>query len=399
MQDEAIRSDCIIVGAGLVGTILSIALSSQGLNITLIEREKTKSQPQKDARSLVLSAGTVGILESIDAWSAISSSCTPIEKILVSEKGVLPRVTLKAIESGLDVLGYSCPAHLLLDNLRKKAFSCKSLRFLGETEFRGMRLTKSGVAAELSSSNSTVGAEARLLVAADGTNSDVRRFSGIPVDKKNYGEVALVCKVSVSSPTAAMALERFTEQGVLAFIPVGGRDYVSVYCLSDSELMSVKELDCKEYASLLEERLGGCLGVLQLVGPRYSYPLLSQRALSLRAERLLLLGNAANVVHPNAAQGLNLGIRDVAVLASLIDCNVPDIGCEQILSQYTRLRHKDHQTIHAFTDSLGGIFTSKMSPFIAVRRFAMLLASRSAAFRRKIVASSTGTGAQFPRSC
>ncbi len=398
MRDEAIQSDCIIVGAGLVGTILSIALSSQGLNITLIEREKTETQGRRDARSLVLSAGTVGILKSIDAWSAISSACTPIEKILVSEKGVLPSVTLKAIESGLDVLGYSCPAYLLLDNLRKKAFTYKSLRFLDGTEFRGMRLTKLGVEADLYSANSVVGAEARLIVAADGANSDVRRVSGISVDKKNYREVALVCKVSVSNPTTAMALERFTEQGVLAFIPVGGHDYVSVYCLSDSELICVKELDDKAYASLLEERIGGRLGALQLVGPRYSYPLLSQRALSLCAERLLLLGNAANVVHPNAAQGLNLGIRDIADLASLIDCNVPDIGCEQLLSRYTKLRHKDHQTIHAFTDSLGGVFTSKISPFITVRRVAMLLASRSVVFRRKIVASFTGTGAQFRRS-
>jgi 2-octaprenyl-6-methoxyphenol hydroxylase len=397
MQGETIQSDCVIVGAGLVGTILSIALSSQGLNITLIEREKTRPQALKDARSLVLSAGTVGILESIDAWSAISSLCTPIEKILVTEKGVLPRVTLKAIESGLDVLGYSCPAHLLLDNLRKKAFSCNRLRFLDGTEFRGMRLTKSGVEAELYSSDGHVGAEARLIVAADGANSDVRRVSGISVDKNLYNEVALVCKISVSNPTMGMALERFTEQGVLAFIPVGGRDYVSVCCLSDSESMSVKELDSKAYASLLEERLGGYLGVLQVVGARYSYPLLSQRALSLRADRLLLVGNAANVVHPNAAQGLNLGIRDVADLASLIDCNVADIGCEQILSQYTKLRHKDHETIHTFTDSLGGIFTSKMTPFIFARRVAMLHASRSAAFRRKIVASSTGTGALFHR--
>ncbi len=398
MQDEAIQSDCIIVGAGLVGTILSIALSSQGLNITLIEREKTETQGQKDARSLVLSAGTVDILKSIDAWSTISSLCTPIEKILVSEKGVLPRVTLKAIESGLDALGYSCPAHLLLHNLRKKAFSYKNLRFLEDTEFRDMRLTKLGVEAELHSSNSLVRAEARLIVAADGANSDVRRVSGISVDKKDYSEVALVCKVSVSNPATATALERFTEQGVLAFIPVGGRDYVSIYCLSDSELMSVKGLDCEAYASFLEERIGGYLGVLHVVGPRYSYPLLSQRALSLRAERLLLLGNAANVVHPNAAQGLNLGIRDVADLVSLIDCNVPDIGCEQILSQYTKLRHEDHQKVHAFTDSLGGIFMSKMSAFIAVRRFVMLLASRSVAFRRKIVASSAGTDARFRRS-
>ena len=173
---------------------------------------------------------------------------------------------------------------------------------------------------------------------------------------------------------------------------------MSVYCLPDSEANSAKELDCAAYASFLEERLGGVLGVLRVVGPRYSYPLLSQRALSLYAERMLLVGNAANVVHPNAAQGLNLGIRDIADLASLIDCNVSDIGCEQVLSQYTKLRYKDHQTIHTFTDSLGGIFTSKLFPFVAARRFAMLLASRSAAFRRKIVSSSTGAGAQFRRS-
>ena len=395
MPDNTIQSDCIIVGAGLVGTTLSVALSSKGLNVTLVEREKNDLDIEKDARSLVLTSGTVTILKNIGAWEVISSLCTPIKEVRISEQDAFSRITLKASESGLDVLGYSCPAHKLLKNLREKSFSSRSLTFLDGAEFRSMQATNSGIRAQIQSTSGPLTIEGKLLVGADGANSEVRKAAGIAVATTPYSEVAWVCKVSVSNPSIGTAFERFTKFGVLAFIPVGGNEYISVYCLSESESGSIKDLNSDAYANLLQKNLGVGLGDIYAIGPRYSYPLMSQKAQCLSAERTLLLGNAANVVHPNAAQGLNLGIRDIANLTSLVDRNATDIGDKQVIARYTELRYKDHKVMHAFTDSLGGVFLSKMSVLISARRLAMFIVSRSVGLRRRIVASSTGLDGRF----
>lgn len=395
MRGNVSQTDCIVVGAGLVGTILSIALNSLGLDVTLVEREIADSRTEKDARSLVLSSGTITILKNIGAWSAISRHCMPIEEVVVSEQGAFPRVTLKAFESGLDALGYSCPAQQLLKSLRAKALSNEKLTFFDGTKFSGMRPVKSGVTAELRSAYKSFEVDGKLVVGSDGIDSDVRKAAGIGVDGKAYNQQALVCKVSVSNPVEATAFERFTKYGVLAFIPVGVREYVSVHCLSDTESVSAKALPNDAYANLLEERLGGRLGVLQIAGPRYSYPLVRQKALSLHGPRAVLLGNSANVVHPNGAQGLNLGVRDVAMLVSLFDSNSTDIGSNQILTKYMDLRYRDHKAIHTYTDSLGELFLSKISAAVAARRLIMAVASVSVSLRRRIVASSTTADSRF----
>ncbi|MGR8921619.1 MAG: FAD-dependent oxidoreductase, partial [Gammaproteobacteria bacterium] len=306
-------SDCLIVGAGLVGSATALALARLGFDVRVLERRaQLAASGREDVRALVLSAASVSILESLEVWARLEPAACAVKHIRVSDRGGFGVTRLDAGELGLAALGYSVRADHLLEVLNGAVLEHPRVTVEWSTPFAGMSSSGDGVAL-----SAATGARftARLLVAADGVDSGVREALGIGVERLDYGQTAVVANLRAGRPAPHTAFEHFTRSGPLAFLPAGGNRYVSVQCLVSEAASAACALDEDEYLAMLQRRFGRRLGELGELGRRRVHALARQRARALVAPRAVVVGNAANTVHPNGAQGFNLGLRDAAELA------------------------------------------------------------------------------------
>ncbi len=385
--------DCLVVGAGLVGSIAALTLAGRGLRVAVAERRGAPAQVSgADVRALVLSAASVRILEDLGVWPRLAAQATAVREIRVSERGAFSRVTLSADDIGVPALGWTCAADALL-----AAFNAAVEEHRGITVHWGRRvsaLTAAAAAADvaLDGDGSVTGITARLVVGADGADSTVRGAAGIGLDRLSYGQQAVVAAVTVERPREYTAFEHFTRRGPLALLPVGGARYVSVQCLDEAAAGAALALDDADYCAMLERRSGGRVGRFSAPGPRRAHALVRQRARSLVAPRTVLIGNAANTVHPNGAQGLNLGLRDVAALAAALD-GAADAGAESVLAAYGASRRGDQRAVGAFTHALAQGFTSGLPGIACARRAALALAATATPLRRHLLREASGLAA------
>ncbi|MCZ6665456.1 MAG: FAD-dependent oxidoreductase, partial [Gammaproteobacteria bacterium] len=364
--------DCVIVGAGLVGAATATALSRQGLRVAVIEKRSSPAeQPavNSDLRALVLSVASQRILAHIGVWDRLSPHANRIRHIHVTDRGGFGAVRLDAGEAGLDVLGWACPADVLLHELLGAARDRLGEDLSWSTEFDGFDIHSDHVTVNAAGRNGASILSTRLLIGADGSDSDVRGALGIDIDAFDYAQAAIVANVEVECPREDTAYERFTRQGPLAMIPLGGRRYVSVQCLDLASGAAALELADGAYLAQLQRRFGWRLGEIADLGARRSHALWRRRARSLDAPRAVIIGNAANTVHPNAAQGLNLGLRDVSALALALSAR-PDPGDSLMLQTYARSRKADHARTSFLTDLLAKTFRSNSLAVTVGRRVA-----------------------------
>lgn len=374
----------IVIGAGLAGSALAVALAARGLAVTVVERRKPLLEPLPDVRGLVLSAASRAVLEDSGLWSRLAPSATPISRIHVAEQGRFGSVQLDAAELGRDALGWACPADLMLREFHAALLAADGVTVHWGTEFVGARAGEHGIEVAIREGDLAGTVEAALLVGADGAESAVRTLAGITLASHDYGQQAIVANIEVARPEAGLAYEYFTPEGPLAMIPRGGARYVSVQCLRETRAEAALALDDGGYAALLEQRFGRRLGAVVAVGPRRAHPLRRQRAERLVAARTVLVGNAANTVHPNGAQGLNLGLRDVATLAALLG-PAPDPGEATLLEAYVAGRARDHRLVGGFTHLLAAAYTSPLASVRCVRRGALGVLALAAPLRRRLV--------------
>jgi 2-octaprenyl-6-methoxyphenol hydroxylase len=242
-----------------------------------------------------------------------------------------------------------------------------------------------------------------LLAAADGAGSTVRELLGIPSTRIDYRQCAVTGNVSPEMPMANRAFERFTDTGPLALLPLTDERAAFVWCLPRGEAEAVMRLSDKAFTNRLQQTFGHRLGAFGKVGRRSSYPLALTRAAHLTARRSVLVGNAANGLHPVAAQGFNLGMRDVAALCDCIAealCTGADnaaIGTDRVLESYARWRHADHRKVAQFTDALVRLFGSERRPLRALRSFAMLGFDLVPGVRRQFARHTMGLAGRLPR--
>jgi 2-octaprenyl-6-methoxyphenol hydroxylase len=382
--------DCVVVGAGLVGSFAALALAAQGLRVSVIEqRAPIDANAVNDPRGLVLSAVSRRLFERYHLWAPLEAASNPITTVRISERGSFGSAELCAAEIGLDALGWACPADHLLRTLTFAMLDHAGISVHWQTRFVSAQAEADQILITSESHATKTNTSAKLLVAADGLDSAVRAHCGIAVDQFDYGQRALVANLSVSRPQSATAFEHFTRRGPLALIPLGGARYVSVQCLDTACANAAQHDEPDVYAAMLTRRFGTRLGTFTDLGPRYSYALTRQRAQTLYAPRTVVIGNAANAVHPNAAQGLNLGLRDVA---ALIDCctGQTDPGKAAVLSAYSAARRADHVRVSTFTDVLAQAFRSPLAAVTGLRRMALTAAGYVAPLRRRVMLEASG---------
>lgn len=338
--------DVAIVGAGPVGAILAAFLGRAGRAAQVFE---AKAGPSSDARTLALSQASVERLEDVGGWPA--EAATPIRSIHISQQGGPGRTLIDAADQGLPALGHTVPFSALESALHAAARAAGTEIHFGsaceriELDDRAARVTLAGGRA----------IEARLLVLADG-GANAARIPGVAFTEKDYGQHAVVATVGADRPHAGRAWERFTPRGPMALLPVGGR-YALVWTAPPDEARRLLALAEHAFLGELQERFGDRAGRFQGLGARAAFPLRLRVVNTPIALRTVIVGNAAQALHPIAGQGLNLGLRDAAQLAeSIADCGPGELGGLAMLDRYRAARRRDALRGVAFTDFLVSAF-------------------------------------------
>ena len=357
--------DILIVGGGLIGASLTLALLDAGFRTLLVEAHPFSEhiQPDFDARSLALSPASVRILQMLKVWPRLCESACAIDTIQVSEQHCFGRARLCGDAN--NPLGYvvemqhiSAALHALLPP--ECILAPASLTALNPEE--GM--------ATLSRPTGDLTVQAKLIVAADGVHSTVRALCGVETNTKHYEQKAVVANIGLARPHQQQAFERFTTTGPLALLPLNGLRAALVWSLPSEEADRYACLPERDFLTALQRHFGYQLGRFTRAGQRMVYPLQQVLASQQVMDRVVFIGNAAHTLHPVAGQGFNLGLRDVAMLAQ---CIVQHGLNPAMLKTYQASRQHDQTSITRLTDGLIELFTSKI-PGMAIARSAGLMA-------------------------
>ncbi len=354
--------DLIIVGGGLSGGSLALALKSSGLRIALLEaitEQQRKASPAGD-RALALSYGSVQLLESLGLWARAKQHATPITDIHVSDLGHFGKTRLSAAREKVPALGYVVAARAL-ENEIVSSLADAPVDVICPARLIGLKAGPEKVCVSLKCDGESLTATSSLLVGADGGNSSVRHLLNIEQDITDYQQTAIITTVKPEFDPEGTAFERFTKYGPLAFLPAGNGCCSVVWTQTSENAEMIAGLSESEFIDQLQKDFGSRLGYLELAGPRVSFPLRLIKAKQVVANRSVLVGNAVHQLHPVAGQGFNLGLRDIAELAELLVKNAgneKDIGLEKLLSSYDASRRKDHDAVTHFTNGLVRLFSN-----------------------------------------
>jgi 2-octaprenyl-6-methoxyphenol hydroxylase len=339
--------DVALVGAGPVGATLAAQIARPGLDVQLFE---ARPGPGTDVRTLALSHGSFERLEAIGAWPA--AAATPILSIHVSQRGGPGRTLLEAADSGLPALGYTV-AYAALEAALARCLGDLGVAVHYARACSGIALDEGEATISFADGSQ---ARARLLVLADG-GANATRIPGIAFTEKDYGQHAVVGALRADRPHAGRAWERFTPQGPMALLPVGER-HALVWTATPVEAARLLALDDAAFLAELQAAFGDRAGRFTAIEARASFPLRLRAVNTPIALRTAIVGNAAQALHPIAGQGLNLGLRDAAVLAGAIAlAGAAELGGAAMLAQYRDARRRDAGRGIAFTDLLVGAFS------------------------------------------
>ncbi len=396
-------NDILIVGGGLGGTALALALGGAGHTVTLIEAKSEKSRRNAgfDGRSYAIAQGSKRLLAAIGLWDALQDNAQPMLDIKVTDgragEGPSPffmHFDHTEIEEG--PMGYMVEdRHLrraLLDALAK----AKNITHLsGETVVTQMP-TPAGISVTLASGKAL---QARLVIGADGRTSGTGARAKIKRMEWAYDQTALVCAIAHEKPHNGVAHQFFMPPGPLAILPLTeGRSSI-VWSEKAAEAARVHALPDAAYLDHLRPRFGSFLGDLKLAGKRYTYPLGLSLAQSLIAERVALVGDAAHGVHPIAGQGLNAGLRDIAALAEVLTNakrRGEDIGSAPVLERYQQWRRFDTATLAFATDSLNRLFSNDNPLLRMARDLGMGAVQALPGLRRGFIREAAGLTGDLP---
>jgi 2-octaprenyl-6-methoxyphenol hydroxylase len=395
--------DVAIVGGGMVGASLAVALDGLGARTALIEAypHDAAANPSFDERTTALSNGSRRILDTLGVWPAVSASATPIRKIHVSDQGRFGFARVDAAEQGLPALGYVVPNRALGPALWSPLARSANVRVFCPAQV--LRVTPGDGSVELSIAEAGVAStlEARLVVAADGAQSMVRAAFGVAAESRDYRQTAVITAVLPQRFHEYVAYERFTESGPLALLPLEDGRCTLVLTLDPTQAQVAMSWSDAEFITEVQRRFGFRLGRFLQVGRRVPYPLALTRSEHTSAGRCVIVGNAAQGLHPVAGMGFNLGLRDVASLAELVAehraLGHADLGRGPLQAEYDAWRAADRGGIIAFTDGLVRIFASPLGAVQRLRNLGLLAFDLMPPAKAALARLSTGASGRIPK--
>jgi len=368
--------DVLIVGSGLVGSCLGLALADR-LRVGIIDAKPApqRSVSSTDQRSFALALGSQLICQALGLWSAVAEQATPIRQVHVSDRGHFGALRISARQMRVEALGYVVPAAAFISTLQQQLLSKQQLAVHYESALTGLAIETNGAVATVRSGGVERRIEAQLIVAADGTRSTVRQLLQLPLQQRDYQRSAIVSQVSLARDHQHCAYERYTTDGPLAMLPLSGQRAGVVWTTTTDQLEGLMQLSDTEFLARLQRRFGYRLGRLLRVGKRQAFPLQYGRITQPIQPRVVVVGNAAHTIPPLAAQGFNLGLRDVAVLAQLLNDAVAEkrsLGDFAILQAYQQWRERDQRSILRLTDGSLRLFSNDLLPLVLARNVGLL---------------------------
>ena len=396
------RADVIILGGGLVGLTLALALDRHGLTSIVIDPADPKSQlsPEYDGRATAVSSSSWRMLQAIGVGSLLEGKGCPIESIRVSD-GLKPGCLAFDPEPGDDPLGMMFENRLLRAALRDCAVAADRVKLLMPA--RPGEIVRDGHGVRVALEDGRLAAAA-LLVGAEGRNSPIREAAKIPIARWSYDHVAIVATVAHERWHENVAYEIFYPEGPFAILPMlpgedGRQRSAIVWSVSAADAPAMLDLPVRALAHEIEKRMGGFLGEVALAGPRWSYKLGFHHAAQITAQRLALVGDAAHGIHPIAGQGLNLGFRDAAALAEVLVEGARlglDLGDAQLLGRYQAWRSLDTLMVAFATDGLTRLYGLPGRAASAVRRLGMGAVQRIGPLKDRLMAEARGETGDLP---
>lgn len=376
--------DIAIVGGGLVGTSLAVALAGTQLKLALIDSVKPPaSAPSWDERCIALNDGSRRILQNLGVWDALSASAQPILGTHISERGRFGVARFTAAQAGLIALGHNAPLRAVGGLLLSEAQARLQAHLQWLCPARVAALAADARSAKLTLEDGRI-VSAKLVVAADGASSSLRSLLGFGADVRDYRQSAIVTAVRVQRDPAGVAYERFTPDGPFAVLPKprladddsAGHPCSLIWTLPTAQAEDLHALPEAQFIAAAQQAFGERLGRFFSIGKRIVYPLQRTVSETLTAPRVVFCGNAAQSLHPVAAQGFNLGLRDVAALAARLAeaaAQDADFGDSHLLADYAASREGDRRRTADFTDQLVRVFSNRL-PMVSQLRHLGLLA-------------------------
>ncbi|KAF1014703.1 MAG: 2-octaprenyl-6-methoxyphenol hydroxylase [Stenotrophomonas maltophilia] len=393
------RHDVLIVGGGLVGASLAIALDRLGLDVGLLEASPAGALPAVfDQRNLSFAAATVNALTALGVMQKLSSAPGPITRIHVSRAGDFGRVQMAAADYGRPWFGQVVVARDFGNALEARLQELTRLRRYRPMRFVALGPVQDGYRqVQVADAQGEHTLQARLVAGADGTQSAVRQALGIEVERHDFLQTLFVARLRSQRAPDGTAWERFTDTGPTALLPRGDRHFGVVHGVAREQAEAVMALDEAAWLQRLQSAIGWRAGRLLDSGPRSAYPLVQVLARALVGERTVLLGNAAQTIHPLGAQGFNLGLRDALTLAELLEAG-GDAGSDARLQAYVARREDDRRQTIAFSGGLARL-TSNPAPLLRPLRSLSLVATQATGLQSMLVGGAMGFRGDVPRLC
>ena len=367
--------DILIIGAGLVGLTTALTCADSGAEVALLDRSEISAG--RDARASALSSTSLRLF--VNLGVDIIDDVQPIQNMLVTEGTPSSPWCLKfGSEEAEKDLGGIIENPLLKSALIKAVKTASSIETFAPIHVENFEDNGDGVRIETDQGSLT----ARLLIAADGRESVIRRKAGITVQRFDYDAASLVTTISHGLPHDGLAWQRIIKGGALAVLPLMGRRSQIVWSGPTKAVEAAQTLPNSDFLALLSEKMDGYLGKMQLTSPRQSYPLRLQIADHFSNGRIALVGDAAHIIHPLAGQGLNLGLRDAAVLAEGLKTarqTGQDLGVASLVD-YALWRNMDTRALGLLTHLMSDGSAAK-GPLGHARRLGLAITNRSAGLK------------------
>jgi len=373
------RHDAAIVGGGLVGASLALALQRAGLDVALIEPQRPQTPPAAgawDSRIYAISPGNAAFLDSLGVWLRLDSQRVQrVETMAISGDAPAGRLEFSAYESGLRELAYIVEGGALLQALRAAIADTGQVRMLCPAQAASLQLDVDAAQLTLADGEAIL---AQLVIGTDGGDSWVRRAAGIAARVSEYHQLGVVANFETENSHGGTAYQWFRADGVLALLPLPGKRVSMVWSTTEEHAQSLLAMDAEALADAVAAASGGAVGGLRLITPAAGFPLRLAHIEKLVAPRIALAGDAAHHVHPLAGQGVNLGFRDVRELAKVLAGRAPlqDCGDLSLLRRYARARREDIATMEFGTDVLQKLFAAQSVWLSGARNSGMAAVNR-----------------------